>query len=622
MQLRYKSAYRPTLEAIACAGWCVGTIGLAYVLTQGNIPAKTLFIMIGIAVCMALLRGWQTYVQWDFKAGLVGLAFWYFTVEELRAQMKKRPDAMWLGKGFQWEVKHVQMAYDMLKESPRLIRPPEWFLKLRGQSINSDEEIGEPWIHGLEQKEEHQHVIWKGLEGNTGIFGITGSGKTRLYETMIFQMVLRGDVVIVFDPKGDKELENLLKTACKLANRPDAFIKFHPAFPSESIRIDPLRNFSRGTERASRITELVQSEAGDSFISYAWRSINNVQDGMTYIGEGATIAKIKKYLESGSNTLLDACFVRFFSEQCQDWQPRVQAISNAAKAKKLRLDVKTQLDPELSAKIHFYRAEVPREKHIQEIDGLLSLVEHPPEHDAKMILNILPLLTMLTAGELGPMLSPDPKDFRDKRPIFDMGKVVSGRHVLYVAPDSMSDSTVGSAISAILISDLKAVAAQRYNYGLPDSLKIHVVIDEAAEIANDPLIAILNKARGAGVLSYLAAQTFNDYIVRFGSADKARMAIGNLNNIIALRTRDRITQDYIVESFGEAYIKEIQRNHSTGSKTEDSGMEFSGNQGESIKFTREMVFPAQLLGKLPNLHAMVMVRGSKIFKIRLPKIVT
>lgn len=45
-----------------------------------------------------------------------------------------------------------------------------------------------------------------------------------------------------------------------------------------------------------------------------------------------------------------------------------------------------------------------------------------------------------------------------------------------------------------------------------------------------------------------------DLAKRLGSEDAARMALGNLNNLIALRTKDRPTQDFVVETFGNTAI--------------------------------------------------------------------
>lgn len=53
-------------------------------------------------------------------------------------------------------------------------------------------------------------------------------------------------------------------------------------------------------------------------------------------------------------------------------------------------------------------------------------------------------------------------------------------------------------------------------------------------------------------------QTLADLAKRLGSEDAARMALGNLNNLIALRSKDRPTQDFIVETFGKTAIHTVR----------------------------------------------------------------
>lgn len=611
----YENLYRPTYEVIAAAGWGFATAGVATVASSTNMPLASVALTLSVAAPMCLWRAYQAYEITKFKVNLAGQEFWTITSSELLAKSKLSKDALWLGKGFRWTVEHTHRAYQMLDRDLNMVIPPKFVRHAFGNRVDPDEVKGEPWIHGLEKQEEDLMVLLKHLEGNTQIYGATGTGKSRFYETLLTQLVLRKECVIFFDPKGDKELESICKRACTLAGRPEAFLKMHPAFPDKSIRLDPLANFTRLTEIASRLTDILQSEQGDPFVAFAWRMIYNHCAAMDYIGKAAQIRSILSSLESGGTSLLRQVLLKFFSENFTAWQSHMANL-NTSKSK-AKYDSPIQSDPELAGMVHIYKNIVPSILKIAEIDGFISVVEHPREHTAKMIQSILPLLQMLSAGSLNDLLSPNTDDIDDPRPRFDMGKIVSGRYVLYISTDSLPDSTVGSALGAIYLADAKAVAGQIYNYS--DPVDVAVVIDEAAEIVADPLIQILNKGRGAGFRAYLATQTFSDYVTRFGSADKARMAVGNMNNIISFRARDRVTQQFVAENFAETSIKKINKTISSGSKTEDSGMEFSGNIMEQLTTERVEVFPQALLGKLPDLHFMAMI-GSKIYKGRIPKV--
>ncbi|MCV5153346.1 DUF853 family protein, partial [Escherichia coli] len=93
--------------------------------------------------------------------------------------------------------------------------------------------IGQPWIHGVEPKEEKLMQPLKHTEGHSLIVGTTGSGKTRMFDILISQAILRGEAVIIIDPKGDKEMRDNARRACEAMGQPERFVSFHPAFPEE-----------------------------------------------------------------------------------------------------------------------------------------------------------------------------------------------------------------------------------------------------------------------------------------------------------------------------------------------------------------------------------------------------
>lgn len=145
-------------------------------------------------------------------------------------------------------------------------------------------------------------------------------------------------------------------------------------------------------------------------------------------------------------------------------------------------------------------------------------------------------------------------------------------------------------------------------------------MDEAAEVVNKPLIQILNKARGAGFVTWLLTQTLPDFIARMGSEPEARQMLGNCNNLIALRTKDRQTQDFICETFGKTSITSVSISKGSGTTSDEMGNEFRGNISESLQETEVDLFPPELLGMLPDLHYIASVAGGRLIKGRLPKI--
>lgn len=616
----YENLLRPAYEVYSAVGWCVAAVATPTLGLATNAPVMPFLTMTAISAILAAKRAHQTYRLWNTKVRLCGHAFSFMRVSNLRKLVERRPEEMWLGAGWDWAPSHTQMCYDVRKRDLSTILPPKWFLKYCGAEHLLQPFVGLPWIHGLNSREDHVHIPLPTLEGHTLLFGTTGAGKTRMYETMIVQAILRGETVVIIDPKGDKELAHIAKRACELADRPDAYIEFNPAFPSKSIRLDPLRNWNNATELASRIAALMPSESGgDSFTAMAWKAVYVVAEALIYIDQMPTLMKLRRYIEGGPEKLMEQALRTYYQRNIQHWESLIAPVLQRARDGKLPM--KLSGSAELLAYIYFYKNDIPEERRAPEIDGLMAMVEHNREHLGKILASLVPLLVMLTAGEIGKMLSPDTNDINDQRPIFDTKKIVNGRHVLYLGLNSLSNATVGSAIGSVVLADFAAVAGERYNHGDGDMGKIQLLVDEAAEVVNMPLIQILNKARGAGFVTTLAAQTLPDFIARMGDESKARQILGNCNNLIALRVKDRQTQDFIVETFGETDIQVVSRGLSAGVRPDNDDVAKTTSVSKSINEQTVELFPPSLLGMLPNLEYIAFVSGGRLIKGRLPKLI-
>jgi len=251
-----------------------------------------------------------------------------------------------------------------------------------------------------------------------------------------------------------------------------------------------------------------------------------------------------------------------------------------------------------------------------ELEGLLSMFQHDSTHFSKMVANLLPIMNMLTSGELGKMLSPDAGDLNDTRGITDTAKIINNGQVAYIGLDSLTDSMVGSAIGSIMLSDLTAVAGDRYNFGVNNRV-VNIFVDEAAEVINDPFIQLLNKGRGAKLRLFVATQTFSDFAARMGSKDKAIQVLGNLNNKFALRVLDTETQEYITSNLPKTRVKYVMRTQGQNTHGDEPIMH-GGNQGERLMEEESDLLPPQLLGMLPNLEFFATISGGRLIKGRLP----
>lgn len=591
----YQFPWRPIYEVTAIAGW-TGGAGLAYLTSRwSGLPREPFdWLMIACSV-MVFWRLPVTLSLWYRKRRLRQFRFQYLEAEKLKANVKSHPDDLWFGWGFDWVQKHAQLAYEILKRDVSTLIPTD------------HQQMGSAWIHGLEISETDVRQPIQHTAGHTLLVGTTGAGKTRAFDVLVTQTVLRGEAVIIIDPKGDKDLMASAKRACQLAERPERFVYFHPAFPEDSVRLDPLHNFNRPSEIASRITAISPGETtSDPFKAFGQKSLDNVIQGLMVIEERPTLAKLRRYLEGGPSTLVIQALERYYDNCLGNWRQEARPYMKAAK----------DTDSKAAGLVRFYREFVQYQAPNLDLEGLLSLFEHDRTHFSKMVASLIPIMNMLTSGPLGPLLSPNPNDADDLRPITNTGLIIEKAQVAYIGLDSLSDGMVGSAIGSILLADLAAVAGDRYNYGVSDR-PVNVFVDEAAEVINDPFIQVLNKGRGAKIRLFIATQTFADFAARTGSQDKARQVLGNVNNLIALRIMDSETQQYITDNLPKTRLKYIMRTQGVATSATNPTV-FSGNVGERLMEEEGDLFAPQLLGQLPDLHYIAKLSGGRIVKGRLP----
>lgn len=170
-----------------------------------------------------------------------------------------------------------------------------------------------------------------------------------------------------------------------------------------------------------------------------------------------------------------------------------------------------------------------------------------------------------------------------------------------------------------MLSDLSGAAGRRYNTeeSGQEAVRTSLFVDETANVINPPLIEILNKGMEAGFQCVCAMQTISDLEARLGSAAQARMALGNLNNLIALRTKDEATQKFIAEAFGRTTIWET-----AASVTTTAGASalpaFRAAASSSLSGRRDSVVPLEALGQLPNLEFFASLSGGRLWKGRMP----
>lgn len=630
---QFEMPWRPAYESYAAAAWLVCIAGLCYQYLTSTVPLIPFLVLGGMASLMMLNNLYRAMEIWRIKFALGGRGISFISDQALANKVSGKPGSLWVGKGFDWTPIHTQRVYEIKRADPEEFYPPKFLMwlneKWSGEQVgaNTPEYIGAPWIHGVNPSEEDLYVPVHAFVGNTLLLGTTRCGKTRFLELIVEMAIQLDYTVICIDPKGDQPFELSMRTACKHAGREADFARFHLAFPNASIRIDPLKNYTNPSDLASRIAALMPGgDKSSSFRDFAWGVLNAIILGMLEVGEKPSLVKIRSYVDNGVADLLARVLLKYFDDHLPpSWEVEAAAFARTLKQGKGKQgleDGEILVRQSLHLLLAYYsEVVVGRGHHNEGVEALATIYKHDSAHYGKMIANLVPVLGMLTTGDLGGLLSPNARDINDPRIMSDMQSLIRSNSVVYIGLDALANKTISSAVGAMLLSDLTSVAASIYNFAGSEGgerKKVFLIVDEAAEVINDPYIQMLNKSAGAGFVNIAAAQTIPDFAARFESMDKARQMLGNFNNLYAMRIKDRVTQDFVVETFGQTYVHAKQVIMGTSSSTEKNVTHFTGSVAERVTEELAEILPTDVLGQLPNWQYVATVSGGRIIKGRLP----
>ncbi|CAE6839233.1 conjugative transfer system coupling protein TraD [Paraburkholderia nemoris] len=618
--ISYINHFRPIYEVRSAAFW----LGAIFLIPLSGMPYGWAFALFGLLVLT--VRSLQIWKALKFRMAIS--TKWLTTLQvpkllAIQARMRKEVNSMYLGIGYEWTQKHCQIAHDIIRmpttDIPGL---PRWLGKTDTgrkfeemiesifapkDSIRDRMPQGSSWIHGMEPKKGLVPFHYKAMGGHTAVGGTTGSGKTRTYEVISTQVIhTPSDVLLCIDPKNDADWRKRVETECKRTGR--KFLYFNQAKPSESIRLNPIENWSQPSEIPSRIAQLMDE---GPFRDFAFLFIDRAVKGELYIGDKPNLRSILKYAQSGITTLLEKSLKRFFRESgLLDWETLV-AQDTVKMANKPGVSL-------VDGMVALYNARfVALDKGHETLDGLVATHTHDKEHYMRIIASALPLLQMLATGETGLMLAPKADDFEDEREIWDIDKIIKQKAVLYMGLDSLSNNIVQKAIASMVLADVAAVCGSIYNfYDSPP--EVVLIIDEVGEAINEQVIQVLNKGRGAGFKAFVAFQARADLEARLGNAAKMLQVLGNLNNQIILRLEDTDTAQWFSDKVGETAIRNLVMTGSTSTGSEAHVGEFTGSVSRSLQMEKVPLIPTRLIHSLPNLQYFMRISGAAVYQGRIP----
>lgn len=558
---------------------------------------------------------------------------------------------LFLGRGFRWTQKHTQRLQDTLRPEVAKYLQPGWlyqtarWLEMRtehsapglGKLLRTDSPLnpvrplppvgGNPVLHGIEPNEQDVWLALLERVGHTIVYGTTRVGKTRLAELLVTQDIRRGEVTIVFDPKGDADLMKRVWAEAHRAGRGDALYVFHLGWPEISARYNAVGRFGRVSEVASRVAGQLSGEGNSAaFREFAWRFVNIIARALVALGERPDYTLIMRYV----NNIADL-YIRYAEKIIREQLPSLQAQIQNNEQVLGDDDVPRNMQGQPDA-VRIWSIEVAlsseegKQLYDPILDGLRSAVRYDRTYFDKIVASLLPLLEKLTTGKTAELLAPDYLDMSDSRPIFDWEQIIRKKAVVYIGLDALSDSEVASAVGNSMFADLVSVAGHIYKHGIHAGLPgegeskvpINLHCDEFNELMGDEFIPLINKGGGAGMQVTAYTQTSSDIEARIGNAAKTAQVQGNFNNLIMLRVRENRTAELLTTQLPqvEIYTKTLVSGHQDTDI--NAGQDFTSSTQDRVGTVKvPLLEPADVV-TLPKGQAFALLEGGQLWKIRMP----
>lgn len=553
---------------------------------------------------------------------------------------------VFLGMGFEWTARHTQrMTLLSQPENEHLRLPGRLYRWARAQERKPDAPGwltrwttmdhplnpvrplppvgGNPALHGVEIDEEEVHTALGELNNHMMVYGTTRVGKTRLAQVLIEQDIARGDVVIVFDPKGDVELLLGMYASAARHGRVDEFQLFHLGFPEISSRYNPIGNFEQITEVATRATGPLPAEGQSAaFKAFAWRYVNVIARAMAAIGERPDFRKIYQYGVS-IDSLAKRYFIYWLDRNVPDWRGRFDPIPTKDQKDLVQKAEKNGRDVELLLLAQFFKVSGYQDAIF---DAIASVLANDRTYFEKLVNSLYPLLEKLTTGKVAELISPEYDDTSDSRPILDWMSVINRGGIVYCGFDALTIRDVAEAVSASMLADLTSVFGRVYKHGATYGMstqermrRVRLHADELNELIGPEFVQAANKGGGAGLFITGYSQTAQDIEAKVGSTAKAEQIGGNLNSVVMLRVKNLATAERLTDQLEQVRVfTRLQASGVSDTNDPTEMADFASRNEDRIATEKvPMLDPAWLM-KLPKGQAFALLEGGKLVKIRIP----
>lgn len=541
-----------------------------------------------------------------------------------------------LGQGFEWGTKHTQRLADVKRTENEALFTDSLSYRVARKVIDGVGKVTCQWmvapfnsqsvlnpfpprpyvegsseIHGVGMFEKESMVALRQAErvAHTLVVGTTRVGKTRLLEVIATQDIHNGDVVIVFDPKGDGDLLSRLYIEAQRAGREDDFKILHLGFPEQSMAYNPIGSYSRITEVANRITGQLAGEGqAAAFKDFAWLYVNTIAQAIESLNKTISFRSLRDAARD-----FDGLIVEYFENYFRrlgstEWE---KSLANKLESDDKQPGHLKERSRESWAMVELYKL-TNRDDDVG--NGLIKTFENDKNHHEKLVNSLYPLLEKLTTGAVANLLSPFSED---RTPVFTWSSIIKNGGIVYVGLDALTDAEVAGVVGNAMFADLTSEAGDIYKREAnPRKICLHA--DEFNELVGKEFVPLANKAGGAGFQLTVYTQTLSDIIARFDSAARAGQVIGNLGTLIMLRVKEKATAELLTSRLKEVEINQLMlESGTTDSSNPETDIHFVSNTRQRITSQRVTLLDPGDLDALPKGHAFALMAG-RLYKLRLP----
>lgn len=502
-------------------------------------------------------------------------------------------------------------------------------------SIDKGLYVGEGVNLKTNKDAEPVYIPWRVLNSHLMCFGTTQMGKTRMLAHTAKQIMMKGDDLMIIDPKGaiGQELYSWVISYASATERMKDFVYFSPYHKRNSVKINMLYGMGDEEVTSSIIGAIEADEA--FYLDIANEILMSVLPALTFLEKRMDpfVVEIMERMEYSKALVED----RYNKRNKYVHQENYNPIKHAIKATVLKdMLLEAGDDKSKIERIHLSYKEVMRRyrndpdafpirtfvtfsdlapyatqdriKSLYEIVSselaialkdqsatediirlgqqcqreLKKVADRDGAYFSKVTSTYATTMTKLSTGDVGEVLCESRINIiRDRFYLKDSGLI------LFVQPFPMKYQLVANMIIKMLVAMMNSIIANVGTSGVKTERRMWVQIDEAGAIINRISQDLANKGGGLGLSLLLYSQSFQDYIQALGEEGAAILA-DNSNTKMFFKVNDDQSAETVSRIMGSKKKGEVTYTSSD-----------SRDQRSQSKASDEALVPPHLVSQLP-----------------------